>query len=202
MVANPAGYLSEAEYLKQEADSWVKHEYVDGAVYAMGEVYGMAGASGAHNKIVFNLNGLLYNCLRHSECSGYGSDMKVKIAARRCFYYPDLQVTCDARDRNNEPYNEYPKLIIEVLSDATEQFDRGDKFFDYQELTSLEEYVLISQDKMRVEVFRRNGAGRWELYVFREGQQVELASIGAEMAVAAVYETVVLTGVKPRSHEP
>jgi Uma2 family endonuclease len=177
IVANQAAYLSEAEYLAQEAKSQVKHEYVAGYVYAMGDIDAMAGASGAHNKIAFNLTGLLYGQLRHSGCSGYGSDMKVKIAARQCFYYPDLHVTCDARDRNNAPYNEYPKLIIEVLSDATEQLDRGDKFFDYQELDSLEEYILISQDKMRVEVLRRNGAGRWELYVFREGQQVELASV-------------------------
>lgn len=184
MVGNQALFLSESEYLRREAESPIKHEYLAGQAYAM------AGGSRAHNTICFNLPSLLKPKIRERGCQGYGSDMKVKIGARRCFYYPDMQVTCDDRDRTNESYTEYPKLIIEVLSDSTAGFDRGDKFFDYQEISSLEEYVLISQDKVRVEVYRRNGAGRWELYVFRDGERVELTSVGCAIAVTAIYEDV------------
>ncbi|MFM6039755.1 MAG: Uma2 family endonuclease, partial [Sphaerospermopsis kisseleviana] len=106
------------------------------------------------------------------------------------FYYPDLMVTCDPRDADFEYFKRYPSLMIEVLSPATEAFDRGDKFIDYQELETLQEYVLVSQNRQRVDCFRCNNQGRWELYIYRGNQQLELTSINFQCLLTDVYEDV------------
>lgn len=125
MVASPQPSLTAQDYLTLEAESPIKHEYIHG------EAYAMAGASDAHVTITVNLAALLRNHVRGSGCRVYIADMKAHIETRNCFYYPDVMVTCDERDRENDTYKCFPKLIIEVLFDATEAFDRGDKFADY-----------------------------------------------------------------------
>ncbi len=101
-------------------------------------------------------------------------------------------VTCDDRDQRDRDVKRYYKLIIEVLSDSTEGFDRGEKFEDYRRSESLEEYVLISQNRMNVEVYRKNLALRWELQAYQTGDRVELVSIGVTFAIADLYEDVTL----------
>ncbi|MEM9510531.1 MAG: Uma2 family endonuclease, partial [Cyanobacteria bacterium P01_E01_bin.35] len=128
--------LTPEAYLQLEVDSDIKHEYIDGEIYAMG------GATDTHVTIALNLAVLLRNHLRNSDCRVYISDMKVKIETKNRFFYPDVMVTCEPQDRENTTYKQFPRLIIEVLSDSTEAFDRGDKFADYQSLSSLQEYVL------------------------------------------------------------
>ncbi len=118
--------------------------------------------------------------------------MKVRIEACNCYYYPDVMVTCDDRDRSSSMVKHYPCLIVEVLSDSTEAFDRGDKFADYRQLESLQEYVLISQNRLQVEVFRRNAEGLWVLYPFSEGDVISLMSVGWTGAIADLYEDVTL----------
>jgi Uma2 family endonuclease len=103
-----------------------------------------------------------------------------------------LMVTCDDRDREDRYVKRYYKLIIEVLSESTEGFDRGEKFEDYRRSESLEEYVLVSQNRMNVEIYRRNVAGRWELEAYRGGDRVELVSLGLGFAIEDLYEDVVL----------
>lgn len=148
-------FLSPEEYLQQEAQSSIKHEYINGQVYAM------AGTTDSHNTIALNLASLIRNHLRGTNCRVYFADIKVRLEKHNCFYYPDLFVTCDRRDRETSTYKRFPKLIIEVLSDSTEAFDRGDKFNDYQTIENLQEYVLVNSKHQRVEVFRQNEAGIW-----------------------------------------
>ncbi|HLO84118.1 MAG TPA: Uma2 family endonuclease [Nostocaceae cyanobacterium] len=183
-LSNSHPYLSPEEYLEAEKSSPIKHEYIQGQIYAM------AGASDAHVTITANLVALLRNHIRGSGCRLYVADMKARIESLDIFYYPDVMVTCDQRDRDFEYFKCYPSLIIEVLSPSTEAFDRGDKFSDYQELDTLQEYVLVSQTRQRVDCFRRNSQGQWVLYSYRENQELQLTSVNFSCPLANVYEDV------------
>lgn len=119
----------------------------------------MAGASDAHVTIAGNLFALLRSHVRGIGCRVFIADMKARIESRNCFDYPDVFVTCDPRDQESTNYKQFPKLIVEVLSDSAEAFDRGDKFAHYQALESLQEYVLINTRHQRVECFRRSESG-------------------------------------------
>ena len=117
--------------------------------------------------------------------------MKVRIEAKNRFYYPDVLVTCEDKDRENSTFKKFPRLIIEVLSDSTEAFDRGDKFADYQSLPSLQEYVLINTKKARIECFRRTKEDLWLLQFYEpKDNQFELASIDFTGKIDDVYEEV------------
>lgn len=191
MIASPQ-FIDPDEYLHLEAQSPTKHEYRDG------EIYPMTGASDAHVTIAGNLFALLRGHVRGTGCRVYISDMKAHIEARNCYYYPDVMVTCDPRDQQNEMFKQFPKLIVEVLSDSTETFDRGDKFADYQRLESLEEYVLINTRHQRVECFRRNEDGLWVLqYYTPDTEAFHLASLDFTDAIAALYEDVEIHEAKP-----
>ncbi|NEO25762.1 MAG: Uma2 family endonuclease [Kamptonema sp. SIO4C4] len=185
MIAIPQ-FLSPQDYLEQEKQSPIKHEYIDGQVYAM------AGASDAHVTIVLNLASELRSHLRGLGCRGYISDMKARINETR-YYYPDLLVTCDPRDTETPYYKQYPTLIVEVLSDTTEAFDRGDKFLDYQTRDTLQEYVLINSRQQRVETFRRNNEGLWVMQVYTPeiSPHFELRSIDYTGTFDLLYEDVV-----------
>lgn len=174
--------ISSAEYLEGEKVAKVRHEYVDGYVLAM------AGGSKAHNLIALNLARVLHGHLRNTPCQVFSSDVKVNVAWdwHERFYYPDVVVGCDAGDA--DPYVvEQPKLIVEVLSDSTERNDRSDKFYAYRRLPSLEEYVLVAQDTLRVEVYRRDTG--WDLEIYTAlNACIELRSIGLTLSILDVYE--------------
>ncbi len=176
--------LSPEEYLTQEEKSLVKHEYING------EVYEMAGASSNHVTISLNIASLLKIYLRGSNCRVFISDMKVRIERSNVFYYPDVIVTCDEKDRELNYYKKAPKIIIEVLSESTESFDRGDKFADYRTIETLEEYVLISQSKKRVDLFTKKNYSSWELTSFNEGEHLTLNSIDFNCAVSDLYQDI------------
>ncbi len=110
-------------------------------------------------------------------------------------------VTCDERDALDRYVKNHYNLIVEVLSDSTEAFDRGLKFQDYRRADSLQEYVLISQDRMNVEVYRRKDSGRWELQAYEMGEDVEFLSVGVTCAIGDLYEDVALPQQKPDSEE-
>ena len=186
MIATPqSSNLTPEEYLQLETASNIKHEYIDG------EVYAMAGATDTHVTIALNMAILLRSHLRGSGCRVYISDMKVRIEKKNRFYYPDVLMTCEDRDRENNTFKKFPSLIVEVLSDSTEAFDRGDKFADYQSLPSLQEYVLINTRKARIECFRRTKEGLWLLQFYElEDSQFELTSVGFTGKVSDVYEEV------------
>jgi Uma2 family endonuclease len=180
-------HLSAEDYLEAEKSSPVKHEYHNG------EIYAMAGASDEHVTIGINLTSLLRDNLRGSNCRIYGSDMKVQIDTVNHFYYPDVMVSCDQRDREFRFFKKYPCLIIEILSDSTEAKDRGKKFQHYRSLETLKEYVLVNQDQPQVEVFRKNQTGLWVLHLFGEGDEVELLSLNITVPILSLYEDVEFT---------
>lgn len=191
MIASSQSFLTPDEYLQVEEQSEIKHEYRDGQIYAM------VGANDAHVTIAGNLFVLLRNHLRGSGCRVYISDMKARLESLNRFYYPDILVTCDPRDRETATHKRFPCLVVEILSDSTEAFDRGDKFADYQTLDSLQEYVLINTRRQRIECFRRSTKG-WELefyppqsiYPVAEPLTFQLQSIHFEGTIAALYEDV------------
>jgi Uma2 family endonuclease len=186
MIAIPQPHFSVDDYLQWEEQQEDKHEYVDGLIYAM------AGATENHVVISDNFSAILVNKLRGSQCRSFSSDMKLNIAAKNIYYYPDLFVTCDEGDRFNKKQKQYPCLIIEVLSESTEAKDRGVKFANYQTIQSLQEYVLISQWEQRVEVFRRSDKF-WVLQTYTTGEIIELQSINLQISVEDIYEDVDLS---------
>jgi len=172
-------------YLAWEAEQAEKHEYIDGDVLAM------AGTSIAHVKITRNLLFALHGHLRGSPCSVLASDAKLRVEADNAFFYPDVFVTCSAADRAQPQIQSEPCLIAEVLSPSTSAYDRGAKFAAYRKLPSLQEYVLIDSERMGVEVFRRNKAGRWELHPFdAPGQHITLESVELRLLLDTLYEDV------------
>jgi Uma2 family endonuclease len=173
--------VSVSDYLAGEQVSEARHEYVSGVVHAM------AGASRRHNRLALRLSSALANHLRGSQCEPFVSDMKVRVLAdgKDIFYYPDVVVTCDPRD-TEDLYLRFPCLIIEILSESTERLDRLEKFDTYRTIPTLEEYVLVSQERPEVTVFRR--ARGWEPEVFHgEDQQIILASVDMTLSLAELF---------------
>jgi len=186
MIASKSGgyYFTPEDYLQLERMSPIKHEYRNGLVYAM------AGAKKAHIAIVSNLSGLLFNHLRSvRDCVAYATDIKVKFLEGDGFYYPDVAVTCDERDQaTNSVFIQHPKLLIEVLSDSTKAFDRGEKFLDYQTIPELEEYVLVHQKQVIVERFWKVSGGQWLEQRYYADDRIEFKSIGFACPIEFLYE--------------
>jgi Uma2 family endonuclease len=181
MLATDPLYITPDDYLAAEEVSPMRHEYRDG------EVFAMTGGTLNHNTIISNLITGLKNHLRGSGCFVFSENVKTRIAERNAFYYPDLVVTCDDRDRpSNALYIEHPSLIIEVLSPSTARFDRTEKFADYRTIPSLTEYVLVSTDRQAVEVFRQDDQGNWQLA--NTADPVQLVSVNMAIAIAEIYE--------------
>lgn len=176
--------ISEEEYLAGEEISQVRHEYVGGVVYAM------AGGSENHNLISLNIASALRNHLRGGPCRVYIVDMRARVSVNvpPNYYYPDVMVVCDPRDK--EKYaKQFPKVIFEVLSDGTERVDRGEKFTNYTQIPTLEEYVLVAQDYMEATIFARSRNWEPEIIGFPE-QLLEIKSIHFSMRLADVYDGV------------
>ncbi len=178
-----ATYYAEADDLKNEQDSLDKHEYV------AGEVFAMAGASKRHGTLAGNAFIALRQHLRGKPCGVWMADMKVRVRADSAYYYPDVVATCDPADLGPDApkdFLEAPKLVVEVLSESTEPVDRREKLLSYRRLPSLDEYVLIDQNKPWVEVFRRTPAG-WTQDIYEAGEAVRLESVGRELPMTALY---------------
>lgn len=155
-----------------------------------GEVFAMVGVRQAHAHVALNLGAAFKSALRGTPCRTFIADVKLRIAAADALFYPDVMVSCDVRDRATPLYLSHPKLIVEVLSESTAAFDRGAKFASCRLIDTLEEYVLVDLDARRVEAFRRNSEGRWELYEFTGDADVEFASIGVTLDAPTLYENV------------
>jgi Uma2 family endonuclease len=185
------------EYLSLERSSDERHEFLDGDVYLM------AGERPDHGTICTNISGQLYVQLRGKPCQVFSKDMKVRSGpepksryeARGLYSYPDLIVVCDER-RYHDEYKDVllnPIVVVEVLSQSTEAFDRGEKWERYQTwLPSLMEYILVSQTKAHIEHFIRRSNGEW-LYSLQRGLDgnLELASVGCTLALADIYDRIV-----------
>ncbi len=178
--------FSPEDYLAWEREQTLKHEYVDGEVFAMG------GASDAHVTTTGNLFAMLHAHLRGGPCRTYMADMKLGIEAANSFFYPDILVSCDARDRAPEASHvkRHPRLVVEVPSPSTEAYDRGNKFAAYRKVESLQEYVLVSPAERRIDTFRRDTTGHWVLYPVATGEELELTSVELRVPVELVFEGV------------
>ena len=173
-----------AEYLEQERASDVKHEFVNG------EIFAMAGGTIAHGRLASMVNATLVAQLLGRPCEVYTSDVRIRVLATGLATYPDISVVCGGLELDPADANTVvnPIVLIEVLSDSTEGYDRGEKFAHYQHLPSLQEYMLVSQHGPRIEVFRRNQDGKtWTLHIAKASESATLASIGCEVAVDNVY---------------
>ena len=181
MLATNPLYITPDDYLAAEEISPLRHEYRDG------EVFAMTGGTRNHHTITLNLGTALKNHLRGSGCRTFVEGMKLRVQESNSFYYPDVVVTCDDRDRpNNEQYINHPSLIIEVLSPSTARFDRTEKFADYRTIPSLSEYVLVSTDHQQLEQFQRDDRGQWHKLEFDDSLQ--LASVDCAIAIDEIYE--------------
>lgn len=172
-------HLPIQDYLEGELYSSIKHEYLDGQVYAM------AGASSNHNRIASNLNREFGNQLRNTPCEPFSSDMKVRVGDD--FFYSDVLVTCHHKS-NDCGVTDSPLIIVEVLSKATRKIDHTIKRLAYQRLATLQEYVVIEQDIVDVEVCRRNN--HWQSEHYFLGDEVYFESIDLRLPVAMIYERV------------
>jgi Uma2 family endonuclease len=179
-------WISPEEYLEGERYSQIRHEYVDGCVYAM------AGASGDHNLIAGNLFAHLWAATRGGRCHVFTNDMKVKVSPDSdLFYYPDVLVACDPSD-NAKYFRERPALIFEVLSPETERLDRREKLFAYQRMPSLRRYILLEQESIAAKVYYRSGDDWESLTLIGPEAILELPEIQARLRLGALYERTAL----------
>lgn len=189
MTAAEQPYWTPKDYLAFERTSDQKHEYLDG------EIFAMAGASARHNIILANTIANLHAQLRKRDCTVYPSDLRVSIPKSNTYTYPDITIVCGTPQFEDDERDILlnPTVIVEILSDSTERYDRGGKFQRYRRLDSLQEYVLISQDSQRIEVYHRLPDDRWILSDTHEvNSAISLESVGCTLALADVYEKVSL----------
>lgn len=190
-VAKPTGWISPEEYLEGERHSEIRHEYVEGHVYAM------AGASADHTRISRNILTFLDNAFRGKRCEAFGSDMKVKIPPQFAdiFYYPDVIVSCDPTD-DAKFFRERPAVIFEVLSPDTERTDRREKAIAYRQIASVQAYVIVEQEQPSVTVLRQAETG-WKTETIQGLNGIlRLPTIGIEMPLAEIYRQTAVADSK------
>lgn len=181
---SPIDYISVQEYLAREEKSPIKHEYVDGRMFAM------SGVRKNHNVTTLNIGSILRSHLRGSGCRAYVAEVKVYVKATNSFYYPDVMVACDQFD-GKDVFVESPVLVVEILSRSTEKIDRREKAYAYKQIPSLREYLIVHQRRRRAELHRRNAEGGWDIIEFSPGTQVRLESLPGEplsVPIEDIYE--------------
>ncbi len=175
--------ISLEDYLESEKSSPIRHEFVEG------EVFAIAGASDNHGRISTNLITLLATHLRNSPCDTFSNDIKVRVR-QGVYYYPDIIVSCE--ENPESPYfRNNPTLIVEILSKSTQRVDSLEKVFAYQQIPSLQEYVVVDQYRMEVRVHRRQENGGWITYYFTErSDMVEFTSVDLQIPLPEIYRRV------------
>lgn len=179
-------YLTPKAYLAWERKSDIKHEYL------RGEIIAMSGASYQHTIITMNISGELYVQLKDTACTVHTNDMRVRTGPETSYFYPDVVVVCDKPRFEDNAFDTLlnPIALVEVLSPSTQAYDRGEKFKHYQQLTSLQEYILVSQDEVRVERYRRQGT-EWQPTECRSLEDVlSLTSIDCKLSLDDIYRRV------------
>jgi len=184
VAASEHYYMTPSEYLDWEEGQEIKYEYFDG------EVVAMTGGTIAHGIVTANLFYRLRSYLEGKSCVPFIFDVKLGVSNQGLFHYPDLMVSCHPLDLQERQVIYRPCLIIEVLSPSTEAFDRGRKFYNYRQIKTLQEYVLVSVEAQMIECFRLNEKGLWELSTYTEKDELELTSIGFNLTLDLVYENI------------
>lgn len=174
--------LTSDQFLAWEKTQAQKHEFLDGQAFAMG------GANRRHVTVAGNVFSLLRAHLAGSACRAYMADMKLRVEAADAFFYPDVFVTCDERDHRAEAFMSSAVLIVEILSDSTAGYDRGEKFGAYRNLPDLGEYVLIDPERKRIECFRRDREGHWVLFEFRPENEVRFEAVALNVVFADIFQ--------------
>jgi Uma2 family endonuclease len=182
IALEPVQIMTKEAYLEFEEAATEKHEFVHGQIYAM------AGGTRAHNRVSGNLFAYLWNASRETECEVFNSDMRLE--ASEVYYYPDAMVVCDKTD-NDSTIVRRPCLIAEVLSKSTSDIDRTEKLFAYQKLESLQVYILLAQDTIRAEIYRRDLEG-WRYELYETGDSIKLPCVNAEIKLDDLYKNVEL----------
>lgn len=171
-----------AEYVTLEASSNVKHEYYGGHIYAM------AGGTPEHAALQAAVAALIFPSLRGGDCRVHSSDLRVRVLATGLATYPDVTVVCGRSERDPDDNNAVtnPTLLVEITSRSSEEYDRGEKFENYKQIASLQQYVIVSHTERRIEVWTREAAG-WTRRAHHDGEIAELSSIGARLEVRELY---------------
>ena len=191
--------LTPEEYLKLERQSDFRNEYFEGKMFAM------SGGTPNHAFITANLAGELYNALKKTDCRVASSDLRIRVSPDGLYTYPDISVVCGQAEFSGSEADTLanPALVIEVLSPTTEAYDRGFKAVQYRKIISLQEYVFVSQNEARVEVFRRQHNGTWLL---SESAGMSAAcrfdSVNCDVALADIYAEIVWPGEDLHSNRP
>jgi Uma2 family endonuclease len=188
--------MTAQEFLLWDHNETVRREFV------RGEVFAMAGGEDSNNIVAGNLFIAIRNHLRGTPCRVLVADVKLRIEAADCFFYPDIMVTCSANDAAQPLIKQEAKLVVEVLSPSTAAYDRGDKFAAYRLLPSLQEYLLIEPRTRRCEMYRKGPDGLWVLHPSDEGQMLELACLDLKVSAAALWEDVPLPGTRTAADSP
>jgi Uma2 family endonuclease len=188
-IQNNTPRFTPEEYFAWEEQQLEKHEYIGG------EVYAMTGGTVNHSRIALKFGALLDSHLSGSACQAANSDCRVNIVESNDYTYPDVSVTCDNRDKTTTKYITYPCLLVEVLSDSTEAYDRGGKFRMYRQNPILQDYVLVSSEKMEIDLYRKTESGSWEIINYQVGDKIELKSVNLTFPIERIYEGIIFTPV-------
>jgi Uma2 family endonuclease len=186
MIAVPSHStkLTPAEYFAWEEQQLCRHEYING------EVYAMSGGTQNHSRIALKFAALLDNHLTDNVCRVFNSDCRVNLVGTNDYTYPDASVSRDRQDKTTTQYITYPCLIVEVLSESTEAYDRGNKFFRYRQNPQLQDYVLVSSQEIAIDLYRKGSTGQWEIVNYRAGEVVELQSVNLSFPIEQVYRGI------------
>jgi Uma2 family endonuclease len=183
-LPKPVLRLSAQEYLAWETVQPTRNEFL------AGEIFAMVGTTDAHNTISLNVASSIKSHIRGGPCRVYALDIKVRVQAADAYFYTDVLVTCDARDHVAHLEKAHPRLVVEVLSESTADYDRGEKFAIYRRIPELEEYLLIDPDLQTIDRFGRGPAGEWILHDARGLAMLRLASIDLTLQTSDIFEGV------------
>ena len=185
MIATPQALkMTATEYLTWEPQQERRYEFIHG------EVVAMTGGTVPHNDICINLLTALLPTVRANGCRINMADVKLKLSDSNLYYYPDLIVSCDSQDLDAHQFIQFPKLIVEVLSPGTADKDRSHKFTDYQQIPTLQEYLLVNSEKVSVECYRRGEGRMWLYYPHSSGDMLTLQSLELTLPVGQIYAGV------------
>ena len=180
-------YISEMDYLEEEKKAAEKHEYF------AGEIFAMSGASIPHNRISRNLLVILANILRGKGCEPFGSDLRIHIPSKSLYTYPDISIFCGEVEKAKTDFDTAtnPKVIIEVLSKSTKDYDRGSKFTLYRDIKSLKEYITIDSESVHVESWSRNEDNTWLLSEYKSiADMMTFKALQINTPLSDIYENV------------
>ena len=186
--------LTRAEYLAKERAASYRSEYFDG------EMFAMAGGSPRHSLIKVNVVGEIRERLKHSPCTAYDSDLRILVARTGLYTYPDASVICGSLEFEDQHHDTVlnPTLLVEVLSESTEAYDRGKKFSHYRQIPTLREFLLVSQEEPKIERFLRNDDGTWTLTEAAGlDSTLPLPALGIEIALREIYDKVDFSAPPP-----